>query len=147
MSTKISTNSPVREQLAHHAPLGAERRDERAQHDQAGIDHQLGHLADAADVLDAVGVGEAEIAVEAVAHVVAVEQHGVDAARVQRLLDQIGDGRLAGAGQAGEPQHRAAVWCFSAARAALSTASGLAMDVGRPPQRESDHAGRQPSRW
>ena len=28
------------------------------QHDQAGVDHQLGDLGDAADVLDAVGLGE-----------------------------------------------------------------------------------------
>ena len=105
VSTKISTNSPVLDQLARHAPLGAERRDERHQHDQAGIDHQLRDLGDAADVLDPVGVGEAEVLVEAVADVVAVEQVGVAAERVQPLLDQVGDGRLAGAGQAGEPQH------------------------------------------
>ena len=49
------------------------------QHDQAGVDHQLRHLGDAADVLDAVGVGEAEVLVEAVADVVAVEQVGVAA--------------------------------------------------------------------
>ena len=55
----------------------------------------LRHLGDAADVLDAVGVGEAEVAVEPVAHVVAVEQVGVAAERVQLLLDQVGDGRLA----------------------------------------------------
>ena len=42
-----------------------------------------GDLGDAADVLDAVGVGEAEVAVEAVADVVAVEQVGVHAERVQ----------------------------------------------------------------
>ena len=47
------------------------------QHDQPGIDHQLGDLGDAADVLDAVGVGEAEVLVQAVADVVAVEQVGV----------------------------------------------------------------------
>ena len=49
------------------------------QHDQAGIDEQLGGLADAADVLHPVGIGEAEIAVEAVADIVAVEQIGVPA--------------------------------------------------------------------
>ena len=67
------------QQLARHAPLGAERRDEGDQHDQAGIDEQLGRLADAADVLHPVGIGEAEIAVEAVADIVAVEQIGVAA--------------------------------------------------------------------
>ena len=77
----------------------------RAQHDQAGIDEQLGGLADAADILDPVGIGEAEIAVERRGGHCRRRADGVVAVRVQRLLDQIGDGRLARAGQAGEPQH------------------------------------------
>ena len=122
VSTKTSMNSPVADQLARHAPLGAERRDERDQHDQPGIDEQLGRLADAADVLHPVGIGEAEIAVEAVADIVAVEQIGVPALREQRALDQIGDGRLARAGQAGEPQHRRLLALQLGARV-LSTSS------------------------
>ena len=59
--------------------LGAERRDEGDEHDQPGIGHQPRHFGDAADVLDAVGLGEAEIAVEAVADIVAVEDVGVAA--------------------------------------------------------------------
>ena len=88
------------------------------QHDQAGIGHQLRDLGDAADVLDAVGVGEAEVVVEAVAHVVAVEQVGVPAERVQLLFDQVGDRRLAGARQAREPQHRGLLALESRARLA-----------------------------
>ena len=76
-----------------------------AKHDEPGIGHQLGDLADAADVLDAVGIGEAQIAVEAVADIVAVEQDRVAPRRVKLLLQQIGDGRFARAGEAGEPQH------------------------------------------
>ena len=60
-----------------------------------GVDEQLGHLAHAADVLHPVGVGEAEVAVQAVADVVAVEQEGAHALLVQLALDQVGDGRLA----------------------------------------------------
>ena len=67
------------------SPLGAERRDEGAQHDQAGVDHQLRDLADAADILDPVGFGEAEVAVKTMAHIVAVEHVRVNAARVQPL--------------------------------------------------------------
>ena len=93
-------------QLAHHPPLGAERRDERADHDQPGLGHQLGDLAHAADVLDPVDVGKAEIAVEPVPHIVAVEQHRMPAAGQQLLLDQIGDRRFAGPRQPGQPQHR-----------------------------------------
>ena len=104
-------------------PLGAERRDEATEHDQPGVDHQPRDLGDAADVLDAVGVGEAEVLVQAVADVVAVEQVGVAAARVQPLLDQVGDRRLAGAGQAGEPEHARLLALESARARALSTSS------------------------
>ena len=75
--------------------LGPERRDEGGQHDQPGVGHQPRDFADPADVLDAVGLGEAEVAVEPVADIVAVEQEGVPPARDELLLDQIGDGRLA----------------------------------------------------
>jgi hypothetical protein len=63
--------------LARHLALGAEGRDEGDEHDQAGIGHQLGDFGDAADVFHAIGIGEAEIAVEAVADIVAVEDEGV----------------------------------------------------------------------
>ena len=72
---------------------------------QAGVDEQRRHLADAADVLVAAGLGEIEILVEAVAHVVAVQQVAVMAALHQRLFERIGDGRLARARQPGEPHH------------------------------------------
>ena len=65
----------------------------------AGVDEQLGDFADAADVLDAVRVGEAEVAVQAVTHVVAVEHVGVRATGVQLTLDDVGDGALARARQ------------------------------------------------
>ncbi len=51
------------------------------------------------DVFDTVGVGKAEVAIEAVTDVVPVKKVGVAAEKVQLLLDQIGDRRLAGAGQ------------------------------------------------
>ncbi len=75
------------------------------ENDQPSIGHQLCHLADAADVLDPVGLGEAEILVQPVADVVAVEQDGVDAAGMKLRLDEIGDGRFARARKAGEPEH------------------------------------------
>ena len=81
-----------------------------------GIDHELGDFADAADVLDAVGVGEAEILVEAVAHVVAVEQVRAHAERVQLALDDVRDRRLAAAGKAGHPQHARAMAVLARAR-------------------------------
>ena len=62
-------------------------------HDQPGIGHQLRHLADAADILHAVGIGEAQILVEPMADIVAIEQEGMAVHPHQLLLDQIGDGR------------------------------------------------------
>ena len=85
------------------AALALERGDEGRDHDQARVDHQLRHLADPADVLDAVGIGEAEILVQAVPDVVAVEQVGVMAAAVQHPLDEVGDRRLARPGEPREP--------------------------------------------
>jgi hypothetical protein len=79
---------------ARHAPLAAKRRDEAHDHDQAGFHHQLRDFGNAADVLDPVLVGEAEIAAEAVADVVAVEHHGVVPRMMQRLLDEIRNGRF-----------------------------------------------------
>ena len=89
--------------LARHLSVGAERRDESADHDQPGFAHQPGGLGDATDVLDPIGIGKAEIAVEPVADIVSVEEHRVAAEGQQFLLDPVGDRRLAGTRQAGEP--------------------------------------------
>src|SRR5205085_4252081 len=70
-------------QLADHAALCAKRRDERTDYDEPRLGHQFCDLADPSDVLDPVGVGEAEIAVETVPNIVAVEQHCVAAEREQ----------------------------------------------------------------
>ena len=51
------------QELARHAALGAEGRDESGEHDQAGIHEQLGGLAHAADIFHPVGIGEAQILV------------------------------------------------------------------------------------
>src|SRR5262245_14855892 len=53
------------EQVTGHAPLRAEGRDERHHNDEAGIDEEPRRLGHTANVLDPVGVGEAEILVEA----------------------------------------------------------------------------------
>ena len=127
-------------QLARHAPLGTERRDERHQHNQAGIDEQLGGLADAADILHPVGVGETQIPVEAVADIVAIQQIGVLAVSHQALFHQIGDGGLARARQAGEPQH-GRLLAFHDGAGLLVHVQRLPMNIGGAHQREIDHAG------
>ena len=95
----------VADALADLVAIGAERRDEGGDHDEAGVDEQRRHLADAADVLVAPAFGEIEILVEPVADVVAVQQIAVVAALHQRLLERVGDRGLARARQAREPHH------------------------------------------
>ncbi len=106
----------------------------------AGVDHQLGDLGDPADVLHPVGVGEAEILVEAVADVVAVQQVGVPAGAVQLLVDQVGDGRLAGPGEPREPEH-AGRWRFIADARRLVDVERLPVDVLGAAQGEAQHPG------
>ena len=65
------------DELACNFPFGPERRDEGDQRDQSGFNEQFSHFGDAADILDAVGFGEAKIAVEPVPDIVAVEHEGM----------------------------------------------------------------------
>ena len=118
-------NSSVRDHIADHLPLGAERRDESRDHDEPGVGHEPRDLADPADVLDAVGLGESQILVQTVANVVAVEQERVPIHAVQLLLDQIGDRRFTGAGEACEPEHRRLL--------TLEAGPRLAADIERLP--------------
>src|SRR6056297_2887133 len=92
-------------QLAHHRAVGAKRRDERGQHHQAGVGHQACNLADASNVFDPIVVAEAQIPVQPVAHVVAVQQVAVVASLEKRLFKRVGYSRFAGAGESGEPEH------------------------------------------
>ena len=94
-------------QLAHDIAIGTVRRDEARQHDHAGVDEQLGDLADAADVLGAIFGREAEVLVDAEADVVAVEPVYEMAATVQHFFERDRDGALAAAGKAREPDRRA----------------------------------------
>ena len=59
---------------------------------------------------------------------------------VQLLLEQVGDGRLAGARQAGEPQHRRPLVLQFRTRS-LGDVERLPMDVRGTAQRVEDHAG------
>ncbi|MEW5304455.1 MAG: hypothetical protein WDW36_007065 [Sanguina aurantia] len=86
------------------ASLAAIRRNGADQHDQARIDHQVGNFGNAPDILDPVLRCEAEILVDAVTDVVAVQQIRVIAEHVQATFDQVGDGRLTRARQSGEPR-------------------------------------------
>ncbi len=85
-------------------PFTAKRGDEADQDDQPGVDHQPRDFSHPADVLDAIGVAETKIAVQAMPHVVAVQNHGALAQGVKPLLDQICHGRFTRARQTGEPE-------------------------------------------
>ena len=137
----------VADQLARHAPLGAERRDERDEHDQPGIDEQLRRLADAADVLDAVGIGEAEVAVEPVADIVAVEHDRCGGRRrTARFSTRLA---MVDLPEPDRPVNHstAGFWPFSSARALLVHVERLPMHVGGAAQAEIDHAGADGARW
>jgi hypothetical protein len=126
------------EQAPRELALAAKRRDQRDQHDQPRVDHQLRHLGDPADVLDTVGLGEPEVAVEAAADVVAVEQVGPAAELVQLQLEQVGDRRLAGAREAGEPD-RAGLLAERARARRLVDVELLVVDGGGAAQRVAQH--------
>jgi hypothetical protein len=85
-----------RDQGAGAGAIGAERRDEGGEGDHTGIEEQLGHFTDPADVLDAVVVGEAKVVAEPMADVVAVEQVGGQAPAEQLPVHRIGECALAG---------------------------------------------------
>ncbi len=127
-------------QFARHAPLGTERRNKGHQNDQSGIHEQFCRLADTANILHTVGIGEAKVPVEAVADIVAVEQIGVAAIRKKFAFNDVGNGGFAGAGQAGEPQYHRLL-ALVRGTGILVHVQGLPMDIGGAAQAEVDHAG------
>src|SRR5581483_2024129 len=94
---------------AHAVAVAPVRRDERRQVDDAGVGEELCDLADAADVLRPVLGREAEVGVQAVADVVAVEDVRAHAAVPERLFDRDRNRRLARPREAGEPHGAALV--------------------------------------
>ena len=79
------------------------RRDERRDGDGGTVSEQLGDFGDAADILRAIGGGEAQVAVEAEADVVTVETVSGEGVLEEMLLEGYGYSGLSGGGEAGEP--------------------------------------------
>jgi len=75
-----------------------------------------------------------------VADVVAVEQHGVVACRVQPLLHQIGDRRFAGARKPRQPENRRLLM-LERRPLGLPDQERLPRQIGAAPQPESHHTG------
>jgi hypothetical protein len=98
---------------AHDAPgqgpVLAEGRDHGHEHHGAGVGEQARHLGDAPDVFGPVGPGEAQVAAEAAAQLVAVEHVDVPAGGVEAALRLPRQRGLARAGQAREPHGQRAL--------------------------------------
>ena len=138
VSTKISMERQpgLLVDRAGRVAVLAVRRDQRHERDHARVGQQLGDLGGAADVLLAVLGAEAEVVVEPVPQVVAVEDVRGAAGRDQAPLDLDRDAGLARAGQAGEPErHALAAALLAGDRAAVPD------DVGRLRAGAEDHAG------
>src|SRR5690606_24940370 len=108
--------------------IRAVRGDEGGEVDHARVGEELRHLADTPDVLGAVLGREAEVVVQAVADVVAVEDVGAGAALPERLLERDRDGGLPGAGEAREP-HRATAVAEDARALVAAHLPGMPDDV------------------
>lgn len=106
-------------EVAGDLAVGAVGGDEGGEGDGGAVGKELGDLGDAAYVLVAVGLGEAEVLVEAEADVVAVEAVGGEPEVQEVLLEGGGDGGLARGAEAREPDGEA-----------LLLARGLALGAG-----------------
>jgi hypothetical protein len=93
------------EELADGVAVGSEGGDEGGDGHDAGGEEEFGDFADAADVFGAVGVGESEVFVEAMADVVAVEDEGEVVVLDEGGFEGHGDGGFSAAGEAGEPEY------------------------------------------
>lgn len=116
---RIAAGAALLVQVARDLAVGLVRADEAGDGDGAAVGEQLGDLGDAANVLVAVLLGEAEVLVQAEAHVVAVEAVGGHAQVQEVLLQGGGDGGFARGGEACEPDGEA-----------LLFAEGLALGAG-----------------
>lgn len=88
---------------------GRKRRERSAEGGPEGKKKMKTYFGNTANVFIAVLFGEAQVLVEAEAHVVAVQAVGRDAQVQQVLLEGRGDGRLAGRGEARQPEGDAAL--------------------------------------
>lgn len=90
-------------QLSCQFPIPPIRRNKRRNRHCTTIREEEGHFGDAADILGAVGGGEAEVGVEAEADVVAVEAVGVQVVRggEEGGFEGGGDGGFSRGGEAG----------------------------------------------
>ena len=113
VSNAVSTNTSRKRKpscswrcRAWHRSFGV-RTDDGHEADNSGVGEKSGHLGNSATVLHAVARGEPEIRVQSVTQVVGVEHVRRRARGGQLGENEVGDRRLAGAGQAGQPDRQA----------------------------------------
>src|SRR5258708_17470902 len=123
-----------------HFALGAIRRNERTNDHESALGHQFRHLASAPDILYPVGLGKPKIAAEAVADIVAIEQHRVVACCMQPLLQKIGYRRFAGARKSRQPKNRRFLM-LDRRPLGLPDHERLPAEIGAASQPECYHAG------
>ena len=96
----------VREGGAGLGAVGGQRSDQGDERDVTRTGEEAGNGGGTTDAFGAVGGGEAEVAVERDAEVVAIDADDVTAGVEESALNGFGDGRLARAGEAREPDNR-----------------------------------------
>src|SRR5208337_70694 len=129
------------DEVANHGPLGPERRNKRAKNNETRLRHELGNLANAADVFDPIKFRKSQILIEPMPYIIAVEHDGVDATRIKPGFNEIGDRRFARAGKARKPYH-GGFMMLDAGTVLLADAKTLEMNVGRAAKTIGDHARR-----
>ena len=82
-----------------------------------------------------------KVVVKSVGGMYASGEEGVNTEGGKRCIDDMSNGRFAGAGQPGEPQHRGFVLHQIGAHR-LANGLNLVMNIGGAAQREIDHARR-----
>ena len=101
--------------VCSHGPVGAAGRDEGGDDGQARTVHQARHFGHAADVFMPVFGRKTEVAVQAMAQLVAVEHRHGAALRLEPARQRLGDAGLAGAAQARQPDRDVLSCCHHTA--------------------------------
>ena len=96
----------VREGGAGLGAVGSQRSDEGDERDVTRTGEEAGNGGGTTDAFGAVGGGEAEVAIERDAEVVAIDADDVTAGVEETTFDSFGDRRFARTGEAREPDNR-----------------------------------------
>ena len=88
---------------ADHFPVNAKRGNEGREGNSTGINEQLAHFTNTADVFGAICVAKTQVDAQAMAHIVAVEHISPATTDEKGFLDAMGEGRFSRPGETREP--------------------------------------------